>query len=238
MPAVPTSDADRLDLVASRLYTAVLSDVIDGLGFRDQAMDARLRPVWEGASIAGRAHTLLTVDIFELRPDPYRKEIEAVDSLKPGDVLIGATGPSSRTCLWGELLSTASVARGARGAIVDGYVRDVRQIASMRFPVFATGMKPVDSARWKSTVAEDRVAANVGIVIVRGAGDERIRVVEPDVVALVHRAPLIGAGDTVAVEPRGEAARRFRQDDVAAGQDDHRAIMAARAAPSGPPSWS
>ena len=166
MPAVPTSDADRLDLVGSRLYTAVLSDVIDGLGFRDQAMDARLRPVWEGASVAGRAHTLLTVDVFELRPDPYRKEIEAVDSLKPGDVLIGATGPSSRTCLWGELLSTASVARGARGAIVDGYVRDVRQIASMRFPVFATGMKPVDSAG-RSEVVEFGTPVACGGVVVR-----------------------------------------------------------------------
>lgn len=166
MPALPTSDADRLDLVSSRLYTAVLSDVIDGLGFRDQAMDARLRPVWAGATVAGRAHTLLTVDIFERRPDPYRKEIEAVDSLKPGDVLVGATGPSTRTCLWGELLSTASVARGARGAIVDGYVRDVRQIAEMRFPVFATGMKPVDSAG-RSEVVEYGTPVACGGVLVR-----------------------------------------------------------------------
>ena len=109
-------------------------------------MDARVRPVWDGATVVGRAHTLLTVDIFEVRPDPYRMEIEAVDTLKPGDVLIGATGPSTRTCLWGELLSTAARGRGATGAVIDGYVRDVRQIRAMAFPVFATGMKPVDSA--------------------------------------------------------------------------------------------
>jgi regulator of RNase E activity RraA len=166
MPGLPSTDAERLDLIASRLYAAVLSDVIDGLGFRDQAMDARLRPVWQGATVAGRAHTLLTVDIFELRPDPYRKEIEAVDSLKPGDVLVGATGPSRRTCLWGELLSTASLARGARGAIIDGYVRDVRQIAEMRFPVFATGMKPVDSAG-RSEVVEFGTPIACGGVLVR-----------------------------------------------------------------------
>ena len=168
MPARPISGDDRLELVASRLYTAVLSDVIDGLGFRDQAMDARLRPVWEGAMIVGRAHTLLTVDIFQLRPDPYRKEIEAVDSLKPGDVLIGATGPSTRTCLWGELLSTASVARGARGAVIDGYVRDVRQIAAMRFPVFATGMKPVDSAGRSEVVEFGTPVACGGVVVHEG----------------------------------------------------------------------
>ena len=51
MPALPKHDQERLDLVASRLYTAVLSDVVDSLGFRNQAMDARVRPVWDGATV-------------------------------------------------------------------------------------------------------------------------------------------------------------------------------------------
>ena len=165
MPALPKHDQERLDLVASRLYTAVLSDVVDRLGFRNQAMDARVRPVWDGATVVGRAHTLLTVDIFEVRPDPYRMEIEAVDTLKPGDVLIGATGPSTRTCLWGELLSTAARGRGATGAVIDGYVRDVRQIRAMAFPVFATGMKPVDSAG-RSVVVEYGTPVSCGEVLV------------------------------------------------------------------------
>ena len=83
MAALPTSDADRLDLVASRLYTAVLSDVIDSLGFRDQAMDARLRPVWPGATVAGRAHTLLTDGIVvvprDVEDDAIRLALEKVD---------------------------------------------------------------------------------------------------------------------------------------------------------------
>lgn len=184
MSLVPDPDADRLDLVATRLYTAVLSDVIDGLGFRDQAMDARVRPAWDGATVVGRAHTLLTVDIFEVRPDPYRMEIEAVDALKPGDVLVGATGPSTRTCLWGELLSTAAVARGARGAVIDGYVRDVRQIREMAFPVFATGMKPVDSAG-RSVVVEFGTPVACGGVLVR-EGD--LVVADVDGVVVVPRA--------------------------------------------------
>ena len=59
-----------------------------------------------------------------------------------------------------------SLARGARGAIVDGYVRDVRQIAEMRFPVFATGMKPVDSAG-RSEVVEYGTPVACGGVLVR-----------------------------------------------------------------------
>jgi regulator of RNase E activity RraA len=210
MPELPTRDTERMDLVASRLYTAVLSDVVDGLGFRHQAMDARLRPVWEGATVVGRAHTLLTVDIFELRPDPYRREIEAVDSLKPGDVLVGATGPSTRTCLWGELLSTASVARGARGAIVDGYVRDVHQIAQMRFPVFATGMKPVDSAG-RSEVVEYGTPVECGGVLVR-EGD--LVVADVDGIIVVPRAV---EDDAIRLALEKVAGENRMRDDIRAG---------------------
>ncbi len=161
-----TNDAELFGLMESKLYAAVLSDVLDSLGYRNQAMAARVRPVWEGAVLVGRAHTALTVDIFETRPDPYRMEIEAVDSLKPGDVMVAATGPSTRTCFWGELLSTASKLRGSRGALVDGYVRDVRQIAQMRWPVFSTGMSPLDSAG-RSMVVEYGTPVQCGDVLVR-----------------------------------------------------------------------
>ncbi len=163
---IPTTDDDLLDLIERKLYCAVLSDVLDSLGHRNQAMDIRLRPVWPGAVVVGRAHTALTVDVFELRPDPYRLEIEAVDSLKPGDLMIAATGPSTRTCFWGELLSTAAKQRGARGAVIDGYVRDVRQIEVMRWPVFSTGMYPVDSAG-RSMVVEYGQPVECGGVLVR-----------------------------------------------------------------------
>jgi regulator of RNase E activity RraA len=140
------SDETRLfEELRRDLYSAVLSDVLDRLGYRDQAMDATIRPVYPDAVVVGRAHTVLTTDVYAMPEDPYSKEIAAVDSLQPNDVLVAATNHSTRTCFWGELLSTAARARGARGAIVDGHVRDVRRIEQMDFPVFATGMRPIDS---------------------------------------------------------------------------------------------
>jgi regulator of RNase E activity RraA len=59
--------------------------------------------------------------------------------------VVVSTGESRRNAPWGELLSTAAQARGARGAVVDGLVRDVRIIQQLGFAVFATGIKPVDS---------------------------------------------------------------------------------------------
>lgn len=60
--------------------------------------------------------------------------------------MVVCTHQSKRTCFWGELLSTAARARGARGIVIDGYARDVAQITAMKFPTFATGIGMVDSA--------------------------------------------------------------------------------------------
>ena len=139
------NDKELFDTMEQKLYSSVICDVLDKLGYRQQAMRADIDPMWPGAVVAGRAHTCLSVDIYETKENHYAMEIEAVDTLKPNDVLVGGTNCSTETALWGELLATASRARGARGAIVDGYIRDVVRIAEMEFPVFATGTRPLDS---------------------------------------------------------------------------------------------
>lgn len=159
-------DLEMLNFMKIRLYSAVLNDSLDQLGFYEQAMRADIRPVYPDAVVIGRAMTVLSMDTYERGEEPYKLEIESVDSLLPGDVLVASTGGSKRTCFWGELLSTASQTRGAYGAIIDGYTRDVRQIIAMKFPVFATGMKPVDS-NGRSIVVDYKCPINCGGVVVR-----------------------------------------------------------------------
>ncbi|MBN1856087.1 MAG: RraA family protein [Dehalococcoidia bacterium] len=139
------NDKELFDTMEQKLYSSVISDVVDKLGYMHQAMRANINPMWPGAVVAGRAHTCLSVDVYETKENHYAMEIEAVDTLKPNDVLVGGTNCSTETALWGELLSTASRARGARGAIVDGYTRDLVRIQEMQFPMFATGTRPLDS---------------------------------------------------------------------------------------------
>lgn len=157
-----------LDLFAhveSTLYTAVVSDALDDLGVRNQAMAEHLRPVGPHVKFAGWARTVTCMDIYHLDDNPYELEIEAIDSILPGEVVVVATGGSRRNAPWGELLSTAAVARGARGAVIDGLVRDVRQIQELRFPVFAAGTKPVDS-RGRGRVVAYNVPVDCGGVLV------------------------------------------------------------------------
>jgi len=138
-------DLDLCAFAEQNLYTAVVADSLDELGVRNQAMREYLRPVHARCTFAGWARTISCVDIYHIPADPYSLEIEAVDSLLPGEVAVIGTGKSTRNAPWGELLSTAAKARGARGAVVDGLVRDVGKIEELGFPVFAAGIKPVDS---------------------------------------------------------------------------------------------
>lgn len=166
MTTLPFDDELKLfAMMRTELYSAVLCDALDQLGFREQAMRADIRPIYPDAVVVGYALTMQSVDVYKPGENVYEHEIAAVDSLKPGDVLVASTQRSTRTCLWGELLSTASVARGANGAIIDGYTRDVRLIQRMQFPVFSSGMYPVDSAG-RSMVIDYDITINCGGVLV------------------------------------------------------------------------
>jgi regulator of RNase E activity RraA len=167
--AVGSSDESALfDALAAEIYSAVLSDVLDGLGYRDQAMTADIRPAWDGAVVVGRAHTILSSDIYHTPDDPYEMEILAIDTVPMNGVVVAGTNKSVRTCLWGELLSTATQARGGRGAILDGHTRDVRKIEAMGFPVFSTGMRPVDSKGRGAIVAVGEPVLCGGVLVNSG----------------------------------------------------------------------
>lgn len=127
------------------LYSAVLADVLDGLGHRTSALPCEIRPLREDWRVFGRAMTLNAIGVAQEPEHPYTKELECIDSLSEGDVLIGTTNGERNSALWGELLSTASRARGAVGVILDGLTRDASKILEMNFPVFASGFSPLDS---------------------------------------------------------------------------------------------
>jgi len=130
-----------------QIPTAVLSDTLDSIGLPNQAMHPRIRPLDLSLDMAGRARTGLYMPVYHVEPgqNPYELEIRLIDDLKSGDIVILACGDSGRIAPWGELLTTACVARGAAGCVTDGLVRDIRQITQMRFPVFHGGIGPLDS---------------------------------------------------------------------------------------------
>jgi 4-hydroxy-4-methyl-2-oxoglutarate aldolase len=164
-------DAARLDWVARSLYSGVLCDACDAAGYRDRALLPDIRPLDESVVLVGRAKTMVWAPMYHVPERPYDKEIAAIDSLRPGEVPVMAVGRSAEIVPWGELLSTACVARGGRGALLDGLVRDSRQIRAMGLPVFCAGRRPYDS-RGRGIVVDmdvpiaiDGVAINPGDLV-------------------------------------------------------------------------
>jgi len=137
--------AEYLDRISEHLYSSVLADILDEAGHRRQVIRPEVRPVYPGAKVAGRAATMLAVEVSELPAQPYHLLMEMLDGLRQGEVIVAAVQAQVRAALWGELLSTHTRAKGGRGVVLDGLSRDSWGIEEMKFPVFATGLSPADS---------------------------------------------------------------------------------------------
>lgn len=144
-----------LQEIRDNLYSAVICDALDAIGYRDQSPRVSLHQLTCDTVIVGRCRTTLWADMFHEDPQPYGLELQAVDSCQPDDVFIAAAGGSMRSGIWGELLTTAVTNGGCVGAIVDGAVRDVRKIREMNFPVIARGTCLYDSKDRQRVVDRD-----------------------------------------------------------------------------------
>ena len=145
MPSESRSNVPEITVVMIResLGSAVLCDALDAEGFRHQSPSVELRPMTTAGVLVGRCRTTLWADMAHEDPRPYELELAAVDNCRPGDILIAAAGGSSRSGIWGELLSTAARNAGCVGVIVDGAVRDVRQMRRDGVPCVRQAHQPL-----------------------------------------------------------------------------------------------
>lgn len=161
-----------LDWLSSVLYSGVVSDSCDRSGLRHQTTRPGLASMSvPEPTLAGWARTVRAVPVPEPPARPYGGEIGFVDSLRPGDVVLADTS-GSEYGFWGELFSTAATGHGARGAVIDGLVRDRLKMAALGFPVYAKGSRPADSLGRLSVAEQDGyiwfrgVAARSGDLVV------------------------------------------------------------------------
>ena len=165
-----SSDAELFAFARQSLYVPVVCDVLDALGYRNQAMHQRLRPLlpdMRACGFAGRARTLhWTATDYIDKSDPYGQEIDAIDSLRPGDVVVHSTDYAGTNAPWGELMSTIAQRNGAVGCVCDSQVRDCVRIIELGFPVYYSGIRPLDSMGRGRVLAYD-VPVRCGEVLVQ-----------------------------------------------------------------------
>lgn len=141
------NDKALFDRMKTKLFTAVVGDVLDTLGYRNQFLPQAIKPLLSGTKLAGRAMPVLESDYDSHNGDgghgplsekPFGVMFEALDSLREDEIYI-ASGSSLNYALWGGLMSTRALHLKAAGAILNGFIRDTNEIRNLGFAVFSQG---------------------------------------------------------------------------------------------------
>jgi 4-hydroxy-4-methyl-2-oxoglutarate aldolase len=156
----------QLAEIRERLFTGVISDVLDALGRPDQVVDLDLTHVIPEGRVVGRAQTARAVSVSEPPAEPYKLLLTAIDATVAGMVLVVGADATSRSSLFGGLLATAVRAAGGEGVVVDGYARDVREIRNIGLPTMVRGFRPLDSYG-RDEVVEISAPVTIGGVVIR-----------------------------------------------------------------------
>jgi 4-hydroxy-4-methyl-2-oxoglutarate aldolase len=158
-----------------KLFTAVVGDVLDKMGWRRQFLPQAIQPLKSDMKLVGRAMPVLEADIFDERSGspgsvgakPFGLMLEALDDLGPNEVYV-TTGGSFRYAFWGELMSTRARYLGAAGAVLNGFVRDATGIEGLGFPTFSRGLYAQDQGP-RGKVIDFRVGIEIeGVRIAPG----------------------------------------------------------------------
>ncbi|GCB04030.1 4-carboxy-4-hydroxy-2-oxoadipate aldolase/oxaloacetate decarboxylase [Ralstonia sp. SET104] len=185
------------DVVAalSQFGVATVHEAMGRIGL----MKPYMRPIYAGAHACGTAITVL------LQPGDNWMLHVAAEQIQPGDIVVAACTADSTDGFFGDLLATSYRSRGAAGLVIDGGVRDVKDLTAMGFPVFSRAVHAKGCAR--ATLGSVNVPVVCAGALVN-PGD--VVIADDDGVVVVPAASAAAVADAAATRTANEDAKRAR----------------------------
>jgi len=154
-------DIERSQALAE-LYTGAVADILDELGYREQCLPADIRPLREDMKVAGPVFTVRgRARAYDDGKDPRYRQMDMLDGIFPGSVVVIDPGDEGCAAHWGELMSHTAKAKGAAGVVIAGGVRDTEQILKLGFACFRRFHSPL-TAVYRFDITDFAVPIRIG----------------------------------------------------------------------------
>jgi len=132
------NETELFEIMKKEIYTGVLCDMLDTLGYSHQFLPREIQSLRPTDIMVGRAFPTIICDVYGEQEKPLGLLPEACDHIKKDQIYI-VTGGDRRCSYFGEIMTATIRKNGGVGAVIDGYMRDTRQVLEQNFPVFCMG---------------------------------------------------------------------------------------------------
>lgn len=154
------------EMIKEILYSGIISDVLDGMGYRNQALAGGISPLTDDTVIFGPAFTSIGTTVYSMPENPLVAQCKVVDQLGEDEIYVLVTRGDYNCAVFGELFATAVNARKGAGVLLDGYARDVKALKEMKFPLFYKG-RDVRTSKGRCEINECQISVILDGVTIR-----------------------------------------------------------------------
>ncbi len=132
------NDKELFEIMKKEIYTGVLCDMLDTIGYSHQYLPREIQSLRPTNIMVGRAYPTIICDVYGEQEKPLGLLPDAVDHIGKDEIYI-VTGGDRRCSYFGEIMTAKILKNGGVGAVIDGYMRDTRQVLEQKIPVFSMG---------------------------------------------------------------------------------------------------
>ncbi len=154
------NDKELFSILKKEAYTGVICDMLDTIGYSHQYLPNSIQSLRPDDVMVGRAFTTVIADVYGEQEEPLGKLAQAIDAIKEDQVYI-VTGGDRRCSYYGEMMTATIKKNGGVGAVVDGYMRDTKQVLEQNFPVFSMG-RDAQGSIYRNQVIQYDVPVEIG----------------------------------------------------------------------------